>query len=118
VLFRLSAGPMFAWVRDDRTGSFRLDNGGAYQAGPVSIEPYATYLHIDPEIRVGLRVLDHLVLSAGVQGMVLIALARAQWDPTKEIDAAIDGIGAFGNEGLTGPAFLVLTPGIGARYEL
>ena len=71
VLFRRSAGPLFAWVRDDRTGSFRLD----------------------------------------------IALACAQWDPTKEIDAAIDGIGALGNEGLTGPALLVITPGIGARYE-
>ena len=118
LMFRLSAGPLFAWVRDDRTGSFPLNNGGSYRAGPVSVETYATYLHIDPEIRIGIRLVDHLVLSAGVQGMVLIALSRPQWDPTKEIDAAIDGIGAFGNEGLTGPALLVLTPGIGARYEL
>jgi hypothetical protein len=118
IVFRLAAGPLFAWVRDERTGGFALDGGGSYQAGPVSVEPYATYLHIDPEVRVGIRLVDRLVLSAGVQAMVLVALTRARWDATKEIDAAIDGIGAFGNEGLTGPAFVVITPGLGLRYDI
>jgi hypothetical protein len=118
LVFRLAAGPLFAWVRDERTGGFRLDSGGSYQAGPVSVEPYATYLHIDPEVRAGIQVVDGLVLSAGVQAMVLIALTRAQWDSSKEIDAAIDGIGAFENEGLTGPALVVITPGIGLRYDI
>jgi serine/threonine protein kinase len=59
-----------------------------------------------------------LTLSAGVQAMVLIALTRAQWDSSKQIDVAIDGIGAFENEGLTGPALVVITPGIGLRYDI
>jgi len=117
LLFRLSVGPLFGWVRDERTGSFKLDSGGSYSAGPVVVEPYATFLHIDPEIRLGLRVVDRLVLSIVLQAMVIIPLTRPRWDATKEIDAAIDGIGAFGNEGLTGPVLVAITPGLGAHYD-
>jgi MYXO-CTERM domain-containing protein len=116
VLLRLAVGPWFGKVRDERVGSFTLDDGFTYQAGPAVQDPFTVLLAITPEVRFFYRVTKKLEVSLGLSTPVLVALKRPRWDPKKEVDAAIDGIGAFDGENLTGPAWFLVAPGLGARY--
>jgi hypothetical protein len=116
VLLRLGAGALIGQVRDERSGRFSLDDGFNYQAGPVIQTPFATFVYVDPEVRVAYKLTEKLEISAGLSTIVLIAVGRTKWDPKKEVDAAVDGIGAFAGEDLTGPAWFVVAPGIAARY--
>jgi len=114
VQLRLGAGPLFATVEDRRVGSFTLD-GMSYQAGPLMQDPSATYLFVNPEARLSVAIGEHVHVGAGLQVLVLVALSKPQWDPSREVDAATDGIGAFGGENLTGPVLVFIAPGVGAR---
>lgn len=116
VLLRLAAGPWFGFLRDERVGSFSLSDGFSYQAGPAIQEPFAVYLAVTPEVRFFYRFAEKFELSLGLATPVLVSLTRPQWDPSKEVDAAVDGIGAFNGEDLTGPVFFLASPGLGARY--
>ncbi len=78
--------------------------------------PFATFLYVDPEVRVAYKLSESFEVSAGVWAMLLVALGRPQWDSTREVDAAVDGIGAFAGEDLTGPVWFVASPGLAARY--
>lgn len=115
ILVRLGAGPVFTTVRDERTSSFPVDEGGAYQAGPIAQDPTAIYLMIDPEVRLGMKLGDNFQLSLGLEIPILVALELPAWDAAREIDAAEDGIGAFGSESLTGRVVVGLAPSLGAR---
>ncbi|KYF77708.1 hypothetical protein BE11_25735, partial [Sorangium cellulosum] len=46
------------------------------------------------------------------------AVAGALLDARQVVAAGPDGYGTFPEERLTGPVFLPVAPGIGARYEL
>jgi hypothetical protein len=116
VLVRLGVGALFGSMSDERVGSFRLDNGLTYQAGPVAQSTAATYLAIDPEVRVAYPVTDALELSLGLHVGFFVALERPRWNPDREVDAADDGIGAFEGEDLTGALWVLAAPGVGARY--
>jgi len=114
LLFRLGVGPLFATLEDRRVGSFPVD-GLTYQAGPVTQEPSAMYLFIDPEVRLSLPVGDHLQLGASLQALILVGLSQPKWDETQQINAADDGIGLYGGETLTGRVLVFIAPGISAR---
>ena len=116
VLARLGVGALFGSMSDRRVGSFALDDGFTYQAGPAVQSMGAAYLAIDPEVRVAYPVTESLELSVGLPLLLLVALDRPRWDASREVDAAIDGIGAFEGEDLTGVFWLMAAPGVGARY--
>ena len=115
LLFRLSAGPAFTKVRDARTSSFPLTGGGAYQAGPITQEPNAIFLLIEPEVRIAANLGDNFRVGVGLSVPVAVAIQLPVWDESREIDAAEDGIGAFGSESLTGRVVVGLAPSIGAQ---
>ena len=117
LLLRFGAGPVFASVRDTRTGSFTLETGGTYQAGPVEQEPSAMYLHLNPEVRAHLPIGDHFAFSLGLEVPVFIAISQPEWDNSDEVDAAADGIGAFSSEAVTGRVLVAFAPGLGARAQ-
>ncbi len=116
VLMRLGVGALFGSMSDRRVGSFGLDDGFTYQAGPVAQSTAATYLAIDPELRVAYPLSESLELSLGLHVAFFVALERPRWDSDREVDAAVDGIGAFEGEDLTGPLWVLAAPGLGLRY--
>ncbi|MCA9619518.1 MAG: PEGA domain-containing protein, partial [Myxococcales bacterium] len=117
VMLRLGAGPVFAQLRDARTGSFELDDGNTYQAGPIIQEPTAIYLGIFPEVRGGYRFNEWFTFTVGVEVPLLVALKRPSWDPAREIDAAVDGIGAYETEALTGRVVAAVALSLGGRVQ-
>ncbi len=116
VLFRLGVGAMVGQLRDERKGTF---TAGATQvtAFPVVDFPMATAIYIDPEVRVGLRLGDHVDLSAGVQALMLVAIKQPTWDDTIEIDAGPGGIGGYRADPLMGQFVLMLAPTVSFRYD-
>ena len=116
ILLRLAVGPWFGEVRDERVGSFPVASGFAYQAGPVMQNPFTVFLAVSPEVRFVYNVTKRLGVSLGLATPVLISLTHPRWDPKKEVDAAVDGIGAFNGENLTGPAWFIVAPSVDARY--
>ena len=116
VLFRLGVGAMVGQLRDERTG--KLTSGGtAVQAAPVVDFPMATAIYIDPEVRVGIRLGDHVDLSAGVQALMLVAIKQPTWNSKIELDAGPGGIGGYKAEPLMGQFVLLLAPTVSFRYD-
>ncbi|MFO0553600.1 MAG: kelch repeat-containing protein [Polyangiaceae bacterium] len=116
VLLRLGVGALIGTTYDERSGSFQLDDGFTYQAGPVVQEPFTVAVFIAPEVRVAYKVTQSFEVSLGFSTLVFIDVVRPEWDPSVEVNAAIDGIGAFAGEDLNGPAWFVIAPSVGARY--
>ena len=73
--------------------------------------------YVAPEMRLGLRLGDHVELSAGVEALVLVPLSRPSWPADHPVNAGIDGIGTFPFERLLGFAVFAVTPGLGLRYD-
>ena len=117
ILLRLGTGPVFAKVRDQRTGSFALADGGNYQAGPIVQEPSTIHLAIVPEVRAGFRIDETFTVFAGLEVPMLVGLQQTVWDPEREVDASIDGIGAYGTEALTGRFIAMAALNLGARAQ-
>jgi hypothetical protein len=114
---RLGAGALIASVGDSRRGSFKTGDGSSYDVGPIGVSPSATFFYVDPEIRVGLRLSSHVELSVGVEGLILVGLSRPTWDASRSIFAAADGAGTFAAERLTGSIVVLVSPGVGIRYD-
>ncbi len=109
--FRLGAGVLLGETRDDRTAQFPLGAAGATETTA------ARYGYVAPEVRVGLPLGEHTELLLGVQALVLVAITKPMW---KDADNAVLGrdFVSFGESSTVGPVLLVLTPGVGLRYEL
>jgi hypothetical protein len=116
VLFRLGVGAMVGQLRDERKGTF---TAGATQvtASPVVDLPMATAIYIDPEVRVGLRLSEHIDLSAGVQALMLVAIKQPTWNATIPLDAGPGGIGGYRADPLMGQFVLMLAPTVSVRYD-
>jgi len=117
ILLRLGGGPLFARVRDQRTGTFTLADGSEYAAGPIVQQPSTTYVALFPEVRGGLRVNDYVVLTVGLEVPMLIAVDLPRWDSTREVDAEVDGIGAWETESFTDRLVAFAAMSLGARVE-
>ncbi|MEM1031737.1 MAG: kelch repeat-containing protein [Myxococcota bacterium] len=117
LLVRLGGGPMFAQVRDQRTGTVILADGAEYSAGPIVQEPSEVYVALFPEVRGGIRLDEHFVVTAGLEIPVWVAVTRPSWDATRTVDAEVDGIGAWETESLTGRVVAFASLSVGARAE-
>jgi hypothetical protein len=116
-LLRLGVGVLLGEARDERAGTFKTTAGGSYATDPIVDFPSATYLYIDPEVRVGLSLGEHLELSAGVKLLMLVALSQPKWDTSLELAASTDGIGTYPRESVMGDFVFLASPGVGLRYD-
>jgi hypothetical protein len=114
---RDGAGVVLGTVGDSRTGTFQPPFGPSYSIGPVGDAPFAAFAYVDPEVRAGLRVTEHVEVSAGLEALVLIGLTRPTWDHGHRVDASRDGVALFAADRLAGPLALMLAPGLAARYD-
>ena len=109
-------GGLFGSVSDQRRGTFVSDTGASYDTGSLDHSASANYLFLAPEARIGFRFADHFELSAGVAAVILIAFGTPKWQ-NDELFRTDAGAARFEEEDLTGGAVVVLTPGIGLRYD-
>ena len=116
VLFRLGVGAMVGQLRDERSGTF-TSGTTTVQAAPVVDFPMATSIYIDPEVRVGIRLGEHVDLSAGVQALMLVAIKQPTWNDKIELDAGPGGIGGYKADPLMGQFVLMLAPTASFRYD-
>jgi PEGA domain-containing protein len=116
VLFRLGVGAMVGQLRDERSGTF-TSGATTVQAKPVVDFPMATSIYIDPEVRVGIRLGEHVDLSAGVQALMLVAIKQPTWNDKLELDAGPGGIGGYKADPLMGQFVLMLAPTASFRYD-
>ncbi len=117
VVFRLGAGVLYGELRDERSGTYQAQNGGSFDAYPVADFASATYLYLDPGVRAGVRFAEHFELTAGVQALMLIAIAAPTWDDSTELGAGADGIGTYPDEQTLGDFVLGVAPGVNLRYD-
>ena len=116
VLLRLGVGAMVGQLRDERSGTFTAGTTEV-KALPVVDFPMATSIYIDPEIRIGLRLGNHVDLSAGVQALMLVAIKQPTWNEKIELDAGPGGIGGYKADPLMGQFVLMLAPTVSFRYD-
>ncbi len=117
VLFRFGVGAMVGQLRDERTGSFTTSHGVAYSTFPVVDIEKATYLYFDPEIRVGVRLGEHVELVAGAQVLMLLALSQPKWNGGIQVNAGGDGIGTYRPEAMMGQFLFGIVPTAALRYD-
>jgi hypothetical protein len=119
VRLRLGMGAVIGAVSDTRTGSFRTTELDArYDIGPVIQVHSMVWFYVNPEVRVGFKIGEHLELGAGVSIPLLVAPQPAQWTESWGINAFSDGWGSFERQDLTSGIVFAIAPGISARYEL
>lgn len=117
VVLRLGAGVLLGELRDERSGTFAARDGSSFSTAPAVDFPSATYVYLDPGVRAGVRFADSFELTAGVQALLLIAVAPPKWDTSIEVDAGSDGIGTYPDEQLTGTFVAGIAPGLNLRHE-
>jgi PEGA domain len=118
-LLRVGAGVFLGEVRDERTGTFpvqRAENR-AFDADPLADFAGATYFFVDPEARFGVRLTEHIEVSAGLKLLMLVALNQPRWNKSLEIGADADGIGTYPDESVAGSFVLMVAPGASVRYD-
>ncbi len=118
VRLRLGGGALIGSLGDSRTGAFSPPGAPSYTIGPVGDAPKVTFLYLEPEARAGLRVSEHIELTAALGALVLFGTSRPTWDEAHAVNAARDGAAYFAPETLTGSVIVAFTPGIGMRGEL
>ena len=126
---RLGLGIFLGWAKDVRSGTAstneRTDaNGNHYAAESYSFDvaesPQARYLYVAPEFRLGWRFADRFELSAGVRALVLVGLTQPSWsdeNPVLPDDSLRVGLLTFGGDTLAGRTLVVVSPGLGARFD-
>jgi hypothetical protein len=125
---RLGVGVFLGWAKDKRSGSastVERDANGAHVPAQaynfdVSESPQARYLYVAPEFRLGWRFADRFELSAGVRALILVGLSQPTWadeDPVYPGDSFKVGELSFGADTLAGRTILVVSPGLGARFD-
>lgn len=117
VLFRLGVGGFIGSVRDDRAGTFTTRSNESFDAFPVTTTAQARYFFISPEARAGLRISKNFELSAGIKALLLITPTQPRWNDQIELDAASDGAGTYPADSLTGSFMVIISPGLGVRYD-
>ncbi len=118
VRLRLGGGALIGSLGDSRTGAFSPPDAPSYTIGPVGDAPKSTFLYLEPEARAGLRLSEHIELTAALGALVLFGTSRPTWDSAHAVNAASDGAAYFAPETLAGSVIVAFTPGIGVRGEL
>ncbi len=119
----LAAGLALSQVSDRRTGLF-----GPFAVGPVTQSGLFPWIFVEPELRVGVRVTEHLTLGVSVSGLLLFAPAVPRWNEGMAInphggqlgldDKEQNRPGLFPGETITGSTLFAITEGLSVRYEL
>lgn len=128
VMFRLGAGALVGQLRDERSGKFKTSQGNAYNVDPAVTLTTAKYIYINPGVKVGVRLGDHVDLSIGAQMLVLIALSQATWNQSIEVNAGprptkadptpkTDGAGTYRGDSIMGSVVLGVVPAASLRYD-
>lgn len=117
-LFRLGAGAFLGTVRDGRQGGTFATAGGAYTPPSLAESPTAAYFYVDPEVQVGYRVTERFEVSLAVQALLMIAMVQPKWGDTKEqaFNVPREGFTTYPRESLAGEFFVLIAPGLSARY--
>ncbi|KYF78443.1 hypothetical protein BE17_18175, partial [Sorangium cellulosum] len=118
---RLGAGALLGAVRDERSGTFTSSSNFEFDVDPTAARDAASFFAMTPEVRAGLRVGEHLELTAGLAAAVLVRLKEPVWtNPSQGVYGRIDAergfFGRFEEESLAGEVLVAIAPGIGARY--
>jgi hypothetical protein len=118
----LAAGVGLGSVSDRRTGLF-----GASAVGPVVQSGFYTWAFVEPEVRVGVRVLDRLTLGITISGLLLFAPRAPQWNESMRIsphgstlgltEERAQEAGKFGAETVMGSTVAAITESVSVRYE-
>ncbi|AUX38569.1 uncharacterized protein SOCE836_108160 [Sorangium cellulosum] len=118
---RLGAGALLGTVRDERTGTFTSSSGMEFHLDPTVAQDPARFFVMTPEVRGGLRLGDHLEVTAGLAAAVLVRLNEPVWTNPPEgaygrIDPGRGYFARFEQESLAGTVMVVIAPKIGMRY--
>lgn len=114
---RVAGGVLIGSFTDERTGTFTDSQQRENETGLVRQSPQVFYAYAGPEVRVGYRLNDNFVVSAGVLGFALFGISRPTWDGTQLVNAGSDGVGTYPSETLLGDVVFMVAPSIGARYD-
>jgi hypothetical protein len=120
----LAAGVALGTVSDRRTGLFNMS---ASAVGPVTQSGFFTWLYMEPEVRVGVRVRGRLTVGVSVSGLFMFAPGAPQWNEVMAISPHGDALGVsgsnqqylgkFGAETVMGSTMVAITEGVSVRYE-
>ncbi|XXX77106.1 kelch repeat-containing protein [Sorangium sp. So ce134] len=118
---RLGAGALLGTVSDERTGTFTSSSGMEFHLDPTVAQDPARFFVMTPEVRGGLRLGDHLEVTAGLAAAVLVRLREPVWTNPPEgaygrIDPQSGFFVRFEQEPLAGEVMVVVAPKIGVRY--
>lgn len=126
-LIRAGGGVLLGTLKDERRGSFTTNlEPVEYEVAPPAESTSATYAYANPELRIGYRFGEHVIVSAGVSGLFLFALSQPEWtDETTLLAGQCDGASAsacegeatFGSETLLGSTIVTISPGLAASFE-
>jgi hypothetical protein len=107
------------WLRRSEPAGAKVRCGGGtrYEVGPIGDAPFAGFAFVAPELRAGVRLSQHVEVTAGVETLVLFELSDAAWDADRPVNAASDGTAYFGSESFTASVVAAFAPGVAARYE-
>lgn len=108
----VSAGVGFGPISSVKTGLF-----GDVAVGPLTQSSYFAWMFVEPEMRVGVRVSEHLGLGLSVSGLMLIAPKVPQWNGDMRLDAHNDkDLAYFKPETIMGSTMFALTEGVHVSY--
>lgn len=119
ITIRLGSGVVLGTLNDSRSGTFTNSTTERYTVD-IAESTAASYLYIAPEFRVGRYVTKNLEINAGVEVIMMTALAQPRWrDQNAVVTSNVargDGIATFGERTTSGSFLLLFAPGFGARY--
>ncbi|WP_437599850.1 kelch repeat-containing protein [Sorangium sp. So ce590] len=118
---RLGAGALLGTVSDERSGTFTSSSSVEFHLDPTVARAPARFFVMSPEVRGGLRLGDHLEVTAGLAAAVLVRLNEPVWTNPPEgvygrIDAERGFFAKFEEEALAGEVMVAIVPKIGVRY--
>jgi PEGA domain len=118
VHFRLGAGALFGTLTETRRGSFTPRSGLSEPFGPLVEEHTARFFWLAPGLHVGFPLHPRFELYPSFDVLVIFNRSPPRWDASHAFHAATDGSSAFAPDPLTGVVFVVLAPGLGARFDI
>src|SRR5262249_47401583 len=115
---RLGGGVLVGSVSDVRTGRFVFNNGAPFDVGPYREVASMSSAYVLPEVRAGWRFANHIELTVGILGTLLIALNVPTWQDKNEVVTPPGtglGLGRIGEEWMSGKEILMASATLCAR---
>lgn len=115
--FRLGAGALIAQAHSVRSGSFTTRSSSPYSAPELASDQTTAFVYVGPEASIGVRLAEIFELSAGVQGLILIAPDAPTWagDENPSVNVQGDGLSSYSADETTMGTMVFVVPSISAR---